>query len=107
MTSIAAHQLGGFDWPPCGDSYYNEDVNAICPGSTLTEMGREIRAQRSETLGVPMEELLSRSASNIPMKGEAGWAPTNRKTSRPWPFSCQDPAPATSPARPSTSTAAW
>ena len=57
MTSIAAHQLGGFDI----------NVNAICPGSTLTEMGRETRAQRAEQLGVPVEELLNRSASSIPI----------------------------------------
>ena len=57
MTSIAAHQLGGDDI----------NVNAICPGSTLTEMGRETREQRAETLGVPLEELQSRSASSIPI----------------------------------------
>lgn len=57
MTSIAAHQLGGYDI----------NVNAICPGSTLTEMGRETREQRAETLGVPLEELQSRSASSIPI----------------------------------------
>ena len=57
MTSIAAQQLGGYDI----------NVNAICPGSTITEMGRETRAQRAEQLGVPVEELLSRGASNIPI----------------------------------------
>ena len=57
MTSIAAHQLGGYDI----------NVNAICPGSTLTEMGRESRAQRSEQLGVPEEDLLSRSVASIPI----------------------------------------
>ena len=57
MTSIAAHQLGSHDI----------NVNAICPGSTITEMGRATRAQRSEQLGVSVEELSSRSASSIPI----------------------------------------
>lgn len=57
MTSIAAHQLGSYDI----------NVNAICPGSTLTEMGAAIRAERAEQLGVPVEELLSRSESSIPI----------------------------------------
>ena len=57
MTSIAAHQLGSHDI----------NGNAICPGSTLTELSHETRAQRSEQLGVPVEELLSRGASNIPI----------------------------------------
>ena len=57
MTSIAAHQLGGYDI----------NVNAICPGSTRTEMGRETRAQRAEQLGIPVEELLSNSDASIPI----------------------------------------
>ena len=57
MTSSAAHQLGGYDI----------NVNAICPGSTLTEMDHETMAQRADELGVPVEELLSRSAANIPI----------------------------------------
>ena len=57
MTSIAAHQLGT----------YNINVNAICPGSTITEMGLETRAQRAEQLGVSVEELLRRSFSSIPI----------------------------------------
>ena len=57
MTSIAAHQLGGYDI----------NVNAICPGSTLTEMGRENRAQRAEQMGVTVEELQSRNVASIPI----------------------------------------
>ncbi|HAL48971.1 MAG: 3-oxoacyl-ACP reductase FabG [SAR202 cluster bacterium] len=57
MTAIAAHQLGGYDI----------NVNAICPGVTQTEMGRETRAQRAEQLGVAMEELQNQSTANIPI----------------------------------------
>jgi NAD(P)-dependent dehydrogenase (short-subunit alcohol dehydrogenase family) len=41
MTTNAAHQLGGHDI----------NVNAICPGVTLTEGGRNTRAQRAEQQG--------------------------------------------------------
>jgi NAD(P)-dependent dehydrogenase (short-subunit alcohol dehydrogenase family) len=57
MTTIAAHQLGGYDI----------NVNAICPGSTLTEMGRETRVQRAEQQGIPVEELSGTSVASIPI----------------------------------------
>jgi len=57
MTNIAAHQLGRYDI----------NVNAICPGITRTAMGQTNMAQRSQTLGVPMEELEARRNAVIPI----------------------------------------
>ena len=57
MTQITAHQLGR----------YNINVNAICPGATRTAMGETTLAQRSEKLGVSLEELERRRTANIPI----------------------------------------
>ena len=57
MTQIAAHQLGRYDI----------NVNAICPGSTLTMMGAEIMALRSETSGQSIQELEEARDGRIPI----------------------------------------
>ncbi len=57
MTMIAAHQLGQHDI----------NVNAICPGSTLTTMGTENMAQRAQTLGVTIAELEQARDARIPI----------------------------------------
>ena len=57
MTMIAAHQLG----------QDNINVNAICPGSTLTEMGRTTMIGRAESAGVSIEELEQARDSRIPI----------------------------------------
>ena len=91
MTMIAAHQLGR----------HNINVNAICPGSTLTAMGAENMAQRGRA---PARRWRSWPKRGTPVSLSA--APTNPRTSPPWPISWLAPAPATSPAKPSTLTAA-
>ena len=57
MTHIAAHQLGGYDI----------NVNAICPGITRTAMGQSTMIQRSQNLGVPVEELEERRNALVPI----------------------------------------
>ena len=57
MTHIAAHQLGKHDI----------NVNAICPGSTLTQMGEETMLSRSQVLGVPVSELAQQRDARIPI----------------------------------------
>ena len=57
MTHIAAHQLGGYDI----------NVNAICPGITRTAMGQSTMIQRSQNLGVPIEELEERRNALVPI----------------------------------------
>ena len=57
MTQIAASQLGRYDI----------NVNAICPGSTLTAMGEEIMALRSEISGQSMQELEEARDARIPI----------------------------------------
>ena len=57
MTQIAAHQLGGYDI----------NVNAICPGRTLTEMSRATAIQRSQDLGIPLDELEEQRNAIIPI----------------------------------------
>ena len=57
MTQIAAHQLGGYDI----------NVNAICPGRTLTEMSRTTAVQRSQDLGIPLDELEEQRNTIIPI----------------------------------------
>ena len=56
MTQIAAHQLGRYDI----------NVNAICPGVTRTAMSRETAIQRSQNLGVSLDELEERRNAQIP-----------------------------------------
>ncbi len=57
MTYIAAHQLGQYDI----------NVNAICPGSTITAMAEATMAERAEASGVSISELQARRAENIPI----------------------------------------
>ena len=57
MTQIAAHQLGRYDI----------NVNAICPGRTLTEMARTTAVQRSQELGIPLDELEEQRNAAIPI----------------------------------------
>ena len=57
MTMIAAHQLAQHDI----------NVNAICPGATLTTMGEETMAGRAATSGVSIEELAQARDARIPI----------------------------------------
>ncbi len=57
MTMIAAHQLGP----------ENINVNAICPGSTLTRGSRESMAGRAQSTGVSIEELERERVARIPI----------------------------------------
>ena len=57
LTHIAAHQLGGYDI----------NVNAICPGVTRTAMSQATQVQRSQDLGVSLEELDNRRSATIPI----------------------------------------
>lgn len=57
MTQIAAHQLG----------MYDINVNAICPGITRTSMSQATMIQRSESLGIPMDELEKQRNAIIPI----------------------------------------
>ena len=57
MTHIAALQLGRYDI----------NVNAICPGSTLTTMAEETMASRSEVSGQSMQELAEARDARIPI----------------------------------------
>ncbi len=57
MTSIAALQLGRYDI----------NVNAICPGSTLTTMAADTMSSRSERTGQTMSELEEARDAKIPI----------------------------------------
>ncbi len=57
MTYIAAHQLGSYDI----------NVNAICPGSTITAMADETLAGRARHFGIPESELREQRAARIPI----------------------------------------
>ena len=57
MTLIAAHQLARYDI----------NVNAICPGSTITAMSTSTMEQRAAEMGISVDELQSQRASNIPI----------------------------------------
>ena len=57
MTHIAALQLGRYDI----------NVNAICPGSTLTTMAAETMARRAETSGQSIQELEEARDGRIPI----------------------------------------
>ena len=86
MTQIAALQLGKYDI----------NVNAICPGSTLTAMAAETMEGRAQISGNTIQEL-----------EQARDVPTNQKTSRLWPRSSPGLAPATSPGKRLTWTVGW
>ncbi len=57
MTQIAALQLGQHDI----------NVNAICPGATLTPMGDEVLASNAQRLGRSIEELEQARDATIPI----------------------------------------
>lgn len=57
LTQVAAQLL----------AEHNINVNAICPGMTLTEMLQGIQRDRSAQHGVPLEELARRGAASIPL----------------------------------------
>jgi len=57
MTYIAASQLGKYDI----------NVNAICPGSTITAMADNTMAERAESMGVSVVDLQARRADRIPI----------------------------------------
>jgi NAD(P)-dependent dehydrogenase (short-subunit alcohol dehydrogenase family) len=57
MTQLAAHQLG----------QHNINVNAICPGATLTAMGAENLASRAESSGRGVQELEQARDARIPI----------------------------------------
>ena len=57
MTLIAAHQLARHDI----------NVNAICPGATVTAMSTATMEQRAAELGITVAELQAQRAANIPI----------------------------------------
>ncbi len=57
MTMIAAHQLGRHDI----------NVNAICPGVTMTDLSITNMRQRAENTGVTIEEMRQTRDSRIPI----------------------------------------
>ena len=57
MTLIAAHQL----------AQYDINVNAICPGSTITAMSTATMEQRAAEQGVSVAELQAQRAAHIPI----------------------------------------
>ena len=57
MTLIAAHQLARHDI----------NVNAICPGSTITAMSTTTMEQRAAERGITVAELQAQRAANIPI----------------------------------------
>ena len=57
MTSIAAQQLGRHDI----------NVNAICPGSTITAMSEASSAARAKSLGIPVDDIHSQKIASIPI----------------------------------------
>jgi NAD(P)-dependent dehydrogenase (short-subunit alcohol dehydrogenase family) len=90
MTRIAALQL----------ARHNINVNAICPGSTVTALSNDNLKNRAKEEGVSVEEMERRRNAGIPL-GRA-----NDQDIAVWPCSLASPARATSPASPSTWTAA-
>ena len=57
MTMIAAHQLGR----------HNINVNAICPGVTMTDLSITNMRQRAERSGVSVDEMRQTRDSRIPI----------------------------------------
>ena len=58
LTKTAAQQL----------ARHNVNVNAICPGVTMTEMVSSLVAQRAEQRGVPVEEAMAAAVRPIPLR---------------------------------------
>ena len=46
---------------------YDINVNAICPGSTITAMAASTMEQRAAEMGISVDELQGQRASNIPI----------------------------------------
>ena len=57
MTQHAAHQLGP----------HNINVNAICPGLTLTAIVEDLMTTRAAERGITKDEMLARSAKPVPI----------------------------------------
>jgi NAD(P)-dependent dehydrogenase (short-subunit alcohol dehydrogenase family) len=57
MTKIAAQQLARHDI----------NVNAICPGPTITELLSQIAQARAKERGVTVEDMLAESQKVIPL----------------------------------------
>jgi NAD(P)-dependent dehydrogenase (short-subunit alcohol dehydrogenase family) len=58
MTMLAAHQLGP----------HNINVNAICPGMTMTELGERNAVGRSASRGITVAELQAEQQAGIPIR---------------------------------------
>jgi NAD(P)-dependent dehydrogenase (short-subunit alcohol dehydrogenase family) len=58
MTMMAAHQLGP----------HNINVNAICPGMTMTELGERNAAGRAAARGITVAELQAEQQAGIPIR---------------------------------------
>jgi meso-butanediol dehydrogenase / (S,S)-butanediol dehydrogenase / diacetyl reductase len=57
MTMLAAHQLG----------QHNINVNAICPGMTMTELGERNAVGRAAARGITVAELQAEQRAGIPI----------------------------------------
>ena len=57
MTMLAAHQLGP----------HNINVNAICPGMTMTELGERNAVGRAAARGITVAELQAEQVKGIPI----------------------------------------
>jgi NAD(P)-dependent dehydrogenase (short-subunit alcohol dehydrogenase family) len=58
MTMLAAHQLGP----------HNINVNAICPGMTMTELGERNAVGRAASRGITVAELQAEQRAGIPIR---------------------------------------
>jgi 3-oxoacyl-[acyl-carrier protein] reductase len=58
MTMLAAHQLGPHDI----------NVNAICPGMTMTELGERNAVGRAASRGITVAELQAEQRAGIPIR---------------------------------------
>jgi NAD(P)-dependent dehydrogenase (short-subunit alcohol dehydrogenase family) len=58
MTMLAAHQLGP----------HNINVNAICPGMTMTELGERNAVGRATARGITVAELQAEQQAGIPIR---------------------------------------
>jgi NAD(P)-dependent dehydrogenase (short-subunit alcohol dehydrogenase family) len=58
MTMMAAHQLGP----------HNINVNAICPGMTMTELGERNAVGRAAARGITVAELQAEQRAGIPIR---------------------------------------
>ncbi len=93
LTKTAAQQLGR----------HNINVNAICPGVTRTELGARNAVTRAAERGITVRRIAGRTGKGHPDRPRQH----ARRTSPRWRCSSPRPVPATSPAKPITSTADW